>query len=833
MSKPFVFYINGMSCVSCSNTIESALRQQYATELEYFHADLTMANPKKTTIILAEQHSTHESTWTALKKQIQDFGFECQDKNYEPHQESNKPVEVDTAPWIVSGKKIITSHWFLGSLGCVTGLALLITCLAAGSLVLTTMLPLAILSTILTLALGANSYYDSWKKLVQSKTLTMDTLFSISTLSVLSVSIAAFFIPWLPMMFEAGLLIYGFRHIGLAIEDSIKEKINSAQFQDRAPKKVRLYLKSSVQEIELHYIKVDDIIELHPGELVPIDGFCEEESLLYNTIVTGAVLPQAYRAGDKILAGMRLADNSKPLKMRALHKAADSYLARLDAGITQSIHEKAPLELTTEQLLSYFIPTVIVLAALSGVVVSLFSPPALAIQCAISVLVSACPCTLGLVIPLAVKTGIHKAAEHGVHFKNAKVLQQTEQIDSIVFDLNGTLTTGIPVVKHYGVLPGIGVTPKQLLSISAALEAESMHPIGKAIYSFAKTNNIAEARMEQRDDSSHHAGIRGQINQQNYSIGSQALMQEQGITTAAVEAKLCLDAGDSVVYIAREGVLIGYIVMTDPLRNDAYQTVNTLSTMGKTVHLCTGADEPTARRYAEALNINHVYANTVPTALEHNDKTKPAYIKLLQSQNHKVAMVGDAGNDASALAASDLGIAVLSPNSDELTQKHAGAVIQNGTLSPIASAFTISQQTVQNIHQNLLLSLGYNLAAVVISGGLLVALGLTVNPAIGAALMAIQACIVLLNVYHFKQKEIPHLNALDHSIQEGECPTSSFHLIQQNSAVFEKELQEEKRGYTEVSVSKNNETHTLNPPLFKAPPPLKQETCMPLPLTLG
>lgn len=802
MSKPYVFYISGMSCVSCSNGIESFLKTSDSIEIQSFHVDFTTADPKKTTIILNEiEHSgenDHQTRWLKLHALIEEIGYQCESYEYPTAKEQpapetpNSKTELtsnksdDTLDYIITmGKKILTSHWFLGALGCITGIGLLVLSLTLGALPLIAMIPIAGLSVLLTLALGARSYHEAWKKLVNAQTLTMDTLFAVSTISVLVVSLTSFFIPWLPMMFEAGLLIYGFRHIGIAIEETIKEKISSAQFQDRAPRQVKLLTPQGIKDAPLEQIKPDDILIIHPGDLIPLDGYCDNDSIIYNTIITGAILPRHFRSGEKVLAGMRLAEDAPTLRLRVLRPTKQSYLARLDEGISQSINEKAPLEIKTGQLLSYFIPAVITLAVASGIIIGLFFPAAIAIQCAISVLVSACPCTLGLIIPLAVKTGIHKAAEHGVQFKNSKVLQEAEQIDTIVFDLNGTLTTGVPVVKHYSVFDNSGYSPDQFLSICSALEEQSVHPVGKSIHYFSRQNSSHKIAVSKPNDS-HHSGIFGSINGKDYTIGSRSLMNAIDISTSSVEGNLELAAGDSLVFLAEETKLIGYIIITDPLRKDAIKTIKTLTDMGKEIHLCTGADEKTAQRYAAALGINKIYANSVPTERKHGDRSKPAYIKWLKSKGHKVAMVGDAGNDALALAASDLGIAVLSQDSDELTQQNAGAIIHSGNLLPIISTFAISEQTVSNIKQNLVFSLGYNLAAVLVAGGLLIAIGITLNPAVGVALMAIQASLILLNVYRFKEQSLEHVqNDAKEEALPAEEPNSSHERIKKHTPTMQ------------------------------------------------
>lgn len=757
-NQTLFFYVSGMTCISCSGSIESALLQKLKTKsikLKQFHVDLTTPDPKLVTVTIESHTNKDKALWNELQRTINDVGFICKDFSYR-HQHKSKSSVSDTNRFdaLAFSQKMFRSHWFLGILGTTTGLALLIAFLASGGIPLAALIPIAIFSTLLTAILGARSYYDAWKKLTHSHTLTMDTLFSISTLTIIGVSIAAFFVPWLPMMFEAGLLIYGFRHVGLAIEESLKKKINHSRFQDRAPAKVKRCLRDTKEETNLEQIEPGDVIEIGPGELIPIDGYCDNDSMGYDTIITGAILPRALTRGEKVLAGMRLAEKAPSLKIKVMRPAQQSYLVRLDENIAQSMREKAPLEIITQKLLTYFIPVVIGLAILSGLVIGTLFSPALAIQCAISVLVSACPCTLGLVIPLAVKTGMHKAIEYGAHFKNSKVLQQAEQIDVVVFDLNGTLTTGVPVVKNCHLIQP-EISNDELLKISSTLERHSTHPIAQAICAYYPLLKN-ESELVSGIDTSDHAGITGEIKGVLYHIGGAELMKNKGVDIEKVEQQY-LEAGDHLIYVARGDELLGTITVTDPLRPDAKATVQLLKKMGKEIHLCTGADEKTAQRYAKTLGINRVYANCVATTTPEKRKAKPAYIKFLKKKKHKVAMIGDAGNDATALAASDLGFAVRSKNSDELTQQQADIITHND-LRSIANAFIVSQQTNANIKQNLWMSLGYNLATVCIAGGLLLAIGLTMNPAIGAALMIFQASIILGNVYYFKQKKLPHHN---------------------------------------------------------------------------
>jgi Cu2+-exporting ATPase len=805
MSKTYVFYVSGMTCTSCSGIIESYINEhlkKQSIKVEAFHADLaTIGDPKKVTILLPDNHPDiiaptltqsqtedqpkpkaikkkpkHDKNWTALKTLITEVGFTCSEDG---------TVSISTQSKI---KKLLNSHWFLGALGCISGISILMICLLVSSLPLAAMIAIAGISVSLTLFLGANSYYEAWSKLTKARSLTMDSLFALSTAIILLVAVLALIftplmpiLPWLPklpMMFDAALLIYGFRHIGIAIENTIKEKIGTARFQDRAAKIVQLKIANKRVDTPIEQIKPNDIIVISPGEIIPLDGSCENESSIYDTILTGATLPRLYRKNEKILAGMRLAEHAKPLEMRVSKEIQRSYLARLDARIEKAALDKAPIEIQTSKILTYFIPAVIVMATVSAVIISIFFTPALAIQSAVAVLVSACPCTLGLITPLAVKTGMHKAAENGVRFKSAKTLQQAEQSNTIIFDLNGTLTTGVPKIKQLKLINGCNLSEYELLKRCATLEQNSSHPIGKAIYAYSMRTINDELEAIQIDPPSH-SGVSGSINKEQYSIGSRSLMQEYNIPLPPPHMLPELAAGDQLVFIAREQQIMGYIVMTDLLREDAELTIRALTSMKKEVHLCTGADEETAKRYAKALNIKHILGNCTPAA-------KTEYIKNLRAKAHIVTMIGDGPNDAEAVAASDFSIAMTSEGGDELTQQAAGAY--TGCLLAIASAFAISKQTVSNIKQNLYLSLSYNLAAVAIAGGLLLAVGLTLNPAVGVILMILQACLILLNVFRFKEQPIAHLqkSAANANADDAEF-VSSHKKMHQHSVNYEKD----------------------------------------------
>jgi Cu2+-exporting ATPase len=649
-------------------------------------------------------------------------------------------------------------HWFLGFFGIFSGLLVILIPMLFVSLPFYAIMLIASLSVLFTLILGAKSYQAAAKQFINTRTLTMDTLFSISTISVLSVSVAAYFFPWLPAMYDVGLLIFGFRHLGLAIEKSIKTTTGLRQmFKDRLPKEVQQWMNNCYSASSLSKVEAGARLLILPGEIIPLDGYSDtESSMLLETIVTGNPLPRHIKRGEQVLAGMYLAEGAQPLEMVVTANVKQCYLTRLDERIAEANVSKAPLETAANQMLEYFIPMILLLAGVSGLLVTEFFSVALGIHCAVAVLVSACPCTLGLITPLAVKIGMNKAAEYGVLFKSAKSLQEAEKMDAIVFDLHGTLTKGEFSVRKHGFDMSCGLTEEKVFSLFALLEKNSTHLMARAVCEFVQSKNITLPKDDcvSEVNISHHSGVTGVINNSNYTVGNQKMMDDEGIETSPFQnerALVDLEPGDTVIYLAEGKRAIGYMVLTDPLRENARDVVDWLKKMGKDVYLNTGAHDATAQRYARLLGIDQ---KNMRTESPNEDKAK--YIRELKALGRYVAMVGDAANDTLAIAASDFGIAMNSRAGDPMTQQEASAVVQSGSLFPVLTAFAVSSQSVGNIKQNLWISFSYNLFAMVLASGLFLSYGVMLNPSVGVLLMIVQTSFILLNAYRFKSEKLGH-----------------------------------------------------------------------------
>jgi P-type Cu2+ transporter len=807
MTDTYYFSLPNITCINCVMPVENALRDCTALTIEQVRVDVV---DKTIAISVQEQERYSESDIRQLlKKEIENTGVDC--------------VDIGTE----SSKFLI--YLIKGIAGCAAGIAILILSCFGMSLPIATLYMLGAACTLLTVILGADTYYEAAKKLFTTQTLTMDVLFTVSTWVAVGVSVASLFVPGLPMMFEASLLILGFRYIGKAIKESIKQKITcDLKFCDRAPREVILLNKenNTPTTYPTQQLQANDVILIRKNEIIPVDGEClEDSSSIYDTIISGSTLPRTIRKGENVLAGMRVAEDVECMLIKVIHSAATSYLASLDEDILHANMEKAPIETTANQLLQYFIPTVFALAAFSYSVISLIFTPVLGTQCAISLLVAACPCTLGFITPLAIKIGISKASENGVQFKNGKALQAAANIDTVVFDLNGTLTRGTPTVISYQVTSP-EVQANELLAYMALMEKTSGHPVAKAIIQFTE-NNVTDSfdKVTISDiDKPQHCGVSAKINNDIFVIGNKKMMDMNGIAVDYLQQSQRYQAGEQIIYLARNNKVIGFVVLHDPLRNDAKQTVLALQESGKEVYICTGADNETAQSYAKQLGIpkQNVHADCVGSGTPIKNMSKVQFISRLQEEGHCVAMVGDAGNDAVAIAKSDLGIAMKSNAADKITQQEAGVVIHNSFLTPVANAFVVAKQTVTNIKQNLSISLGYNMAMLLVAGVLLLTLGVALNPGLCVLLMVMQSSIVLLNAYHFKCQNVD-------SHQSQGCHDE---LNNQNQKTVSSYHQMRKQGITpsflpRSGYSDNSKISTVTLPP-KSPPNL--ETLSPSPL---
>lgn len=780
MAERFKFKIGGMTCAACTSTVESAIAATLKKNCPEHKVNIHL--PTHTAVIEIKAANVDRDTLVqGIISDVEEVGFTC------------KEIKDTTTEDNGEDKIKIRNHLINGVIGLVVGAVLLGLTLSGVGIPFAAMAALVGASSLFTIYLGWDSYRDAAVKLVKgSGTLTMDTLFSISTLTVIGASIASLFVPWLPMMMEAGILIFAFRLIGKYIEGTLKTRVGSGlTFRDRGAKKVlRQVGEDQWEAIASDDIQVGDVIRVTKGETIPVDGTLLADTSIIKTIITGHSLPVAIKKDipkeAEIYAGMVVPEFVDHITIQVTRHILASHLAVSDLTLEDSQFEKAPIETFANQILQYFIPAVLVFAAVAGIVVGVVFNLALAIQCIAAILVSACPCTFGIITPFAVQIGMTKANEHGVQFTNARELEVADTIDTVVLDLTGTLTQGEPSVKEVMPHPTSDISLDDFYNYLHAIESKAIHPIAKAIAEDAqkKIKLKKEWVVDQVDTTTNHSGIAARINGEAFHIGNQSYLLELGISELP---KVTISPGMQVAYLVRGRKVVGHVVTHDPLRKDAMFLIDELRRSGKEIHICTGTDHETALSYAAMLKIpeKHVYAGCVGASEDAGARSKVSYITSLQKNHHKkVAMIGDAGNDAVALSVSDFGIAVKSAASDVITQDKASAVIHKSSLVPVVTTFAIARQTMRNIKFNLGFSIAYNITTLLVTSALLIAIGFALNPAIGAALMVVQAAIILWNLYRIKHQQLDHIKRLDAELtalnKEEEKGDGSYRLYKQN-----------------------------------------------------
>ncbi len=495
-----------------------------------------------------------------------------------------------------------------------------------------------------------------------------------------------------------------------------------------------------------------DIIKVMSGEVFPVDGTCETDSTyIHAAIKTGDPLPLPIKKGEEILAGMIVPKEVPFIILKVDRIVSQSNLARLANKVELARAEPAPLLDATVNITQYFIPSVFLLAIISAILISVFFTKTLAILCAISMLVSLCPCILGLIAPRALKMGLSKAIDHGIQFKSEKHLQLANDIAMVFFDMHGTLTKGKPEITGFHFYLDSGISSKKIFRILVEIEKDLNHPIAKVIHEYALSNSEGSDSVTViKSLQQHHSGVSAIVDGERYCVGNRDFIAIN-YPDLLNQIEIKISDFEQVIYVVKEGILLSHIKIRDPLREDAKFVIEELQRQGKTVGIISGAPQETVERCALELGIkNHVYGGK-------NSEQKTAILKDFQSQTKKVAMVGDSENDTLPISQATLGIAIKSESYHQTTLDEAGASINNASLLPVLAAFAVAQQTVESIVQNLILSLTYNTAMSLVCGGVLLPVaGFVLNPVAGAALMVASAVLILLNQYRISQQEFSY-----------------------------------------------------------------------------
>ncbi len=615
----------------------------------------------------------------------------------------------------------------------------------------------AALATPVVLWAGWPFFEKGWQS-VKRRNLNMFTLIAMGVGVAYVYSLVATFAPGLfpdsfrghggtvAVYYEAAAVIVTLVLLGQVLELRARSATSGAiraLLELSPPTARRMVEDGSEEEVDLSEVSAGDRLRVRPGEKIPVDGtVLEGRSSVDESMVTGEPVPVEKNKDDRVTGGT--VNGTGSLVMQATHVGEDTLLSQIVQMVAAAQRSRAPIQRLVDLVSSWFVPAVIIIAILTFFVWSLFGPdPAMAFALvnAVAVLIIACPCALGLATPMSIMVGTGKGASNGILIKNAEALETFEKIDTIVVDKTGTLTLGRPELVL--VKPAGPFDEAALLSLVAAVERSSEHPLAEAIVRGAETRNAPDSTatdFQSVTGEGAHASVDGQV----VAIGNSKMMKRLGVWSDeyGVEADQYRSEGQTVMFVSVDGAFAGMIGVADPIKETTPEAIKRLHAEGLKVVMLTGDSEATAQAVAAKVGIDEVHADVSP-----EDKHK--IVSELQSGGARVAMAGDGINDAPALAQADVGIAM--GTGTDVAMESAGVTLVKGDLLGVAKARELSRATMRNIRQNLFFAFIYNSLGVPVAAGVLYPFfGLLLSPMIAAAAMSLSSVSVIGNALRLR-----------------------------------------------------------------------------------
>jgi heavy metal translocating P-type ATPase len=595
-----------------------------------------------------------------------------------------------------------------------------------------------------------------------TRNLNMFTLIAMGTGVAWIYSVAATFAPSLfppafrnidgsvPIYFEAAAVITVLVLLGQVLELRAREQTGGAirALLDLAPKMAtRINADGSDEEVVLDLVKVGERLRVRPGEKVPVDGeLVEGRSSVDESMVTGESMPVTKIAGDRVIGGTL--NQTGGFVMRAEKVGRDTVLSRIVEMVASAQRSRAPIQRLADQVAGWFVPAVILIAVIAFLAWAIWGPEprmTYGLVAAVSVLIIACPCALGLATPMSIMVGVGRGAQSGVLIKSAEALERLEKIDTLVVDKTGTLTEGKPRVT--AILAVTGISEEDLLATAASLERASEHPLAFAIVQAAAERGLA-LKGATDFDSPVGKGVIGRVEGNVVAIGNRRYLVELGVDATPLDsdAERLREDGATAIFVAIDGRISGVIGIADPIKATTDAALKSLREDGVDVVMLTGDNWTTARAVAKRLGIGEIEAEILP-----EDKSK--VVTSLREAGRIVAMAGDGVNDAPALAAADVGIAM--GTGTDVAIESAGVTLLKGDLGGIVRGRRLSKTTMRNIRENLFFAFIYNAAGVPIAAGALYPIfGLLLSPTIAAAAMTLSSVSVVVNSLRLKQARL-------------------------------------------------------------------------------
>jgi Cu+-exporting ATPase len=603
-------------------------------------------------------------------------------------------------------------------------------------------------------------FQRGWDSVV-NRSPNMWTLISLGVGSAYTYSLFATFLPGVfPAIyrtdggvgtyFEASVVIVALIFVGQVLELRARERTGDAirALLDLAPKTARRITPDGDEyDAPLENVMAGDLLRVRPGEAVPVDGeVTDGHSSFDESMITGEALPVEKAKGDTVTGGT--INKTGTIAMKATKVGADTVLSKIVEMVSNAKRSRAPIQGLADRVSAIFVPTVVGVALLAFAGWFIWGPnPGFvhAIAAAVSVLIIACPCALGLATPISITTAAGRGAQAGVLIKDAEALERMARVDTVIVDKTGTLTMGKPELTD--VVAFDGATEDIVLSLAAALEHASEHPLAEAIVAGAKARGITPWTATDFDAVTGK-GVKGTVDGQAIAFGNSAMMQSLGLDTdaATAAAEALQEDGKTAMFLARDGVLIGIVAVADPIKDTTAAALRSLHDLGLRVIMATGDNARTAQVVADRLGIDEVRAGVLP-------EDKKALVDRLRSEGRFIAMAGDGVNDAPALAAADVGIAM--GTGADVAMESAGITLLGGDLTGIVRARKLAVATLRNIKQNLFFAFAYNAIGIPIAAGLLYPVfGVLLSPMIAAAAMSLSSVSVISNALRLRRVKL-------------------------------------------------------------------------------
>ena len=620
-----------------------------------------------------------------------------------------------------------------------------------------------ILSTPVVMWAGWPFFKRGWRSLV-SRNFNMFTLIAIGVGTAYAFSAAVMLAPGVfpeslashgrvAIYFEAAAVIVVLVLLGQVLELRARGKTGSAirALLDLAPKTARLVEDGNERDVPLESVQAGANLRVRPGEKVPVDGnILEGQSSLDESMITGEPMPVSKTIGDPVTGGTLNTTGS--FIMTASRVGSDTVLARIVKMVAEAQRSRAPIQALADQVAGYFVPAVLAVSLVTFLLWSSFGPEprlAFAIVNAVAVLIIACPCALGLATPMSVMVGIGRGAQAGILIRNAEAIEVMEKVTTVVVDKTGTLTEGKPRLTE--VIAADGTSETDLLLAAASIEQNSEHPLAAAIINGAKQRGITPQAVTDFD-SITGGGVTGNFSGRQVIIGKLEFLQQQSVTgfdTLAIKAAELQSQGRTVIFAAIDGQAAGILAIADPIKSTTPQAIARLHALGLEIIMLTGDNERSAQAVARSLGLDQVKAGVEP-------QHKHEVVRQLREQGHIVAMAGDGINDAPALAAAHVGIAM--GTGTDVAMESAGITLVKGDLRGIAQAITLSRAMMRNIRQNLFFAFIYNTLGVPVAAGILYPFfGILLSPILAGAAMSLSSVSVISNALRLRKTKL-----LDH-----------------------------------------------------------------------